>query len=353
MAKKAKPELEKSKLVLIWIPIIVALIGLGGALFAVFYEKPKTFLPNPSLDQAILALVKEDYSEAIAKADEAMVIEPEDPRPYLIKYTALELSDRHDEAVRTLREGTEHVKTRATGGKEIRAVLVAAEISPEEGLSAVVDVCRGKVFNLKTLALRLLEILVKVFEGAERFVRALAEVTEELGLEPGVTIGANATEASRITEAPAAQETTTVDTTTKKQSSKIDIMNYWSGSVTSDSWGLSISASELAGKISLVEIFDDPSLLYAVSRDKQVAKIERINSDAIYALYWNTNEISVYGVMIGDTLTELSLAMSQNGFSKDSRTVGNFHAYFKQGIYLRVGAEIEDGKIERLQITPP
>jgi len=169
------------------ITILVALIGAAATIVAtfitVFYEKPRPFLPNASLDASILALVREDYPEAIAKADEAMAAEPKDPRPYLVKYTAQELSGNHEEAVQTLREGTENVKKRATGGKEIRTVLAAAEVSQEEGLAAVVDVFRSEIFNLKALALRLLEVLVEVFEGTERFARALAEVESELAAE--------------------------------------------------------------------------------------------------------------------------------------------------------------------------
>jgi len=211
MAKKEKPELSNSKLALIWIPIVCALIGLVGGLFAVFYEKPKTFLPNPLLDQAEVDLVDEKYPEAIKEAEEAKNVEEDNPRIYLVIYAAQELSGHHEEAVQALREGTKHVKKRATGGKEIRAVLKAAETSPEDGLATVVECYRSfgsKEPGLKRLALRLLQVLVRMFEGVERFVRALAEVTEEIRLAQHTATEAGG---ASVTGAPASEGTSTAD----------------------------------------------------------------------------------------------------------------------------------------------
>lgn len=179
---KKKNPLTEHPFVCIVLPILLALIALGGTLFAVFYEKPKTFLPNPLLDQAEVLLVEEKYDEAIPMFDEAAATEPDNPRIWLGKYAALELSDRHEDAVQALREGTTQIKKRATGGKEIRAALEAAETSPEEGLAVVVESYQSfgaKEPSLKKFALRLLQVLVRVFDGAERFVRMLAEMTTE------------------------------------------------------------------------------------------------------------------------------------------------------------------------------
>jgi len=159
--------------------IVIPLLAIAVALFAVLYEKPKNFLPNPLLDQAEVLLVEEKYDEAIAKAEEAKTVEADNPRIYLVIYAAHELSDRHEEAMQALQEGTAQVKKRATGGKEIRAVLKAAEISREEGLAAVADFY-SSFDQLKNLAQKFLRLLVRVFEGNERFVRMLGELERDI-----------------------------------------------------------------------------------------------------------------------------------------------------------------------------
>jgi len=182
MAKKEKPELSNSKLALVWIPIITALIGAAATILVVFLtgwlEKPKIFWPNPLLDQAELNLIEGNYPEAIKNFGEATPLEPDNPRITLGTYAALELSGRHEEAVQILQEGTKQVKKRATGGKEIRAVLTAAESSPEEGLEIVA--ASYKAFGFKNLAYKFLQLCVKEFEGAKRFKRALEDLAEEL-----------------------------------------------------------------------------------------------------------------------------------------------------------------------------
>jgi len=172
---RVKKWFTENRVATIVIPLLTIVAGIFGSLLPGWLEKPKTFLPNPLLDQSELALVEENYPKAIQKAGEAKAVEPDNPRIYFVLYAALELSDRHEEAVQTLQEGAKQVKKRATGGKEIRATLKAAETSPEEGLAAVAESYQG-FDELKSLALRFLQLLVKVFEGNERFERMLAEV---------------------------------------------------------------------------------------------------------------------------------------------------------------------------------
>ena len=158
--------------------VLIPLLGVGAAVFAIFYEKPKIFLYNPPLDQAEIALVNGDYPEAIAKFNEATAIEADNPRIWLGMYAAQEISGSHEEAIQALRQGETQVRRRATGGKEIRAALKAAENSPEEGLAEVAKSYRS--FELKPLALKFLQLLVRVFPDSERFARMLAELEAEL-----------------------------------------------------------------------------------------------------------------------------------------------------------------------------
>jgi len=187
--KKEKKEWSSSKLAWVIASIVVPVF----CVFLAIWVQPKPtqdpFLPNPLLDQAELDLVEERFDDAIEKAKEVTANEPENPRPWFVIYSAHELLGRHDEAIQALQEGAEHIKRRDIGGKEIRAVLKAAKISREEGLAAVADFYRS-YDNLKTLALRFLQLLVRVFEGADRFVRALSEVQEEVRLEAHTTVSA-------------------------------------------------------------------------------------------------------------------------------------------------------------------
>jgi len=177
MAKKKRDEKDWSKGILA--AILVPLLGVAVTLFAVFYEKPKIFLYNPSLDQAVVFLVEGEYDKAIEMAGQAVAIEADNPLPYFVMYSALELSDRPEEAIEALRKGETQIKKRATGGKEVRDVLAAAEVSSEDGFIAVAESFRR--FEQKPLAYKFLQLCVKVFEDAERFVAMLVDLAEEMG----------------------------------------------------------------------------------------------------------------------------------------------------------------------------
>ena len=179
MAKKKKRWVSERRFATILIPLMavaVALLGVTGTWFAIFWGNSgeRVFLPNPLLDQAELNLAEENFDEAIANAVQAIEIEPENPRIWLVLYTAHELNGDREEAMQALQEGTRHVRRRATGGAELRATLAAAEISPEEGLATVVESYQS--FGLRPFARRLLQVLVRVFEGTERFAVMLEEI---------------------------------------------------------------------------------------------------------------------------------------------------------------------------------
>ncbi|MCL1951780.1 MAG: hypothetical protein FWF60_03020 [Oscillospiraceae bacterium] len=180
MAKKEKSPLTEHWFVCIVIPLLSIAVTIFVVFLAGWLEKPKIFWPNPLLDQAELHLIEGNYPEAIRDFGEATPIEPDNPRIWLGTYAAQELSGHHEEAVQTLREGTKQVKKGATGGKEIRAALEVAETSPEEGLEIVAE--SYKSFGFKSLAYKFLQLCVREFDGAKRFVRALEDLAEELNL---------------------------------------------------------------------------------------------------------------------------------------------------------------------------
>ena len=143
-------------------------------------------IPNPALVLGEKYLFDMDYEQAVLQFDQAIAIEPKNPRVYLGKYAALELSGNHDPAVQALQEAKKKVD-RANRG-QISATLAAAEISAEEGLAAAAQTYQGLGF--REIALLLLRLCVKVYEGAERFVAALGMLEErtEVPTEAAATV---------------------------------------------------------------------------------------------------------------------------------------------------------------------
>jgi len=319
--KKAKPELNNSKLALIWIPIIVALIGLGGGLFAVFYEKPKTFLPNPLLDQAEVLLIEGDNDGAIAKAEEAKAVEADNPRIYLVIYAAQELSGRHDEAVRALQEGTAQVKKRATGGKEIRAVLKAAEFSREDGLAVVAESYRGFGAEFEKLAKRLRELIVDFF----RPVVATTTTTKK-------------------------SATTVI--TTKKQSSATDIGEF----IKKNGKGFNTSGLEIAQLLNcpLTEaneywnIYSNSTMeIYTYADDRWVSCFTGShyeNRNNLYSIRWTLSSLSIFGVAIGDSVSKASECWERYDFAF-SFNDGEVMKHYNPDADISIFAEVENEKI--------
>ena len=123
-------------------------------------------IPNPALVLGEKYLFDLDYEQALLQFDQAIQIEPKNPRGYLGKYAALELADRHDEAVQTL--GGANKKVARTHRGQIAAILKAALASAIDGLATVTEAYKS--LGLKDVALKLLDVCVKVYEGVDRFV---------------------------------------------------------------------------------------------------------------------------------------------------------------------------------------
>ena len=158
---------------------LIAVICLAALLLGLFgCGKTVVALPNPPLVLAEKFLTGLDYEQALLQFDQAINIEPKNPRVWLGKYATLEFAGRHNEAVQTLRDAKKQVER--TCREQIDVALAAAEISAEEGLAAVAEVY--KIIGFKEVALKLLQLCVKVYHEEERFVFLLDVLTEELGL---------------------------------------------------------------------------------------------------------------------------------------------------------------------------
>jgi len=147
------------------------------ALFAC--GKPAAAVPNPALVLAEKYLFDMAYEQALLQFDQAIVIEPKNPRGYLGKYAALEFMDRHDEAVQILQETKKKVVMAQRG--QISAILAAAMASAIDGLATATEAYNG--FGFRDVALKLLELCVEVYDGVERFVLLRDVLVEEIGTE--------------------------------------------------------------------------------------------------------------------------------------------------------------------------
>ena len=151
--------------------------------------KPAAPIPNPPLVLGEKYLFDQDYEQALLQFDQAIVIEPKNPRGYLGKYATLEFLNRHDEAVQTLQEAK-----KKAGGDEIKATLAAAAISAEDGLVAAAEAYKG--IGFKDIALLLLKLCVEVYQGTERFVAALSACAADLDMSEYTTAAASSAEAT-------------------------------------------------------------------------------------------------------------------------------------------------------------
>jgi len=133
-------------------------------------------IPNPPLVLGEKYITVLDYEQALLQFDQAIEIEPKNPRGYLGKYAALELADRHDEAVQTL--GTAEKKVARANRGQIKAILSAAMVSAVDGLATATEAYKSLGF--KDVALKLLNVCVTVYEGVDRFVRLRDALQDEI-----------------------------------------------------------------------------------------------------------------------------------------------------------------------------
>ena len=93
--------------------------------------KPYTPLPNPSLVLGEKYLTDLDYEQALLQFDQAIIVEPKNPRGYLGKADALLHLDRQSDAVQTLDSGAK--ATRGDTRKALANAKTEAEKSPVDG----------------------------------------------------------------------------------------------------------------------------------------------------------------------------------------------------------------------------
>ena len=161
-------------------------------------------IPNPALVLGEKYLFDMDYEQSILQFDQAIQIDPKNPRAWLGKYAAQEISGQHDEAVQTLHDSKKQVDR--ANRDNFAVILAAAETTAEDGLATATETY--KFIGFREVALALLRLCVKVYEGTDRFVVLLNVLEEDMGMSESTA--ADATTAERTTETT----TTSTETTT-------------------------------------------------------------------------------------------------------------------------------------------
>lgn len=286
---------------------LAAALALLLALFAC--GRPGAAVPNPPLVLGEKYLFDMDYEQALLQFDQAIAIEPKNPRAWLGKYAALELADSHDEAVQTLRNAE-----KKASGDQISAALAAAEKSAEEGLLAVAEAYTSLGFG--EIALKLLRMCVMIYRGRERFVAALS------ALDTIEYAAANGTAQDEIpTEAPATAENAQECTEIEKFFSPDGGSFTLTGSALAELLGcMDVENNSLdyvnKKRVKKLCSYNGPSIRID-TRDYDVDEYDIHTRDEIMGINWSNPSFSVCGLKPGDARpSESALArlMESHGF---------------------------------------
>ncbi|MDR1464449.1 MAG: hypothetical protein LBJ11_04010 [Oscillospiraceae bacterium] len=151
--------------------------------------------PNPPLVLGDKYLNELDYEQALLQFDEAIQIDPKNPRGYLGKADALLHLDRQDEAAAALGAGAK--ATRAETREALSAARAAAETSPVDGYVGLAEAYEK--LSLRNIALALLRRVCEELPEESRLKAAL----ERLLTAPEPTGAPAKTKAGKgTTEAP-------------------------------------------------------------------------------------------------------------------------------------------------------
>ena len=175
-------------------------------------------IPNPPLILGEKYLFDMDYEQSILQFDQAIQIDPKNPRAWLGKYAAQEISGQHDAAVQTLRDSKKQVDR--SNRDNFVAILSAAETTAEDGLATATEAY--KFIGFKEVALALLQLCVKVYEETDRFVVLLNVLEEEMGMHKSTAAEATAEERASTTETTTTSTEATTTTTAPPERMEIN-----------------------------------------------------------------------------------------------------------------------------------
>ena len=174
-------------------PIVVALIGgaatvIAAGLVALIARGPApippiVFQPNPPLEQAEQLVDEGDYEEALPLLDDAIALDPENPRSYLVKVEVLLHLDRQPEAVQTLDAGAKAVPKPLR--KTMRETRTQVKKSPVDGYIGISSTYEK--FGLREIAIALLKRVCEELPDEWRLREALGRLIGTIDSEPSAS----------------------------------------------------------------------------------------------------------------------------------------------------------------------
>jgi len=131
--------------------------------------KPYVPVPNPPLVLGEKYLADLDYEQALLQFDQAIEIDPKNPRNYLGKVDALLHLDRQDEALNILEAGTKNVPKEQR--EDLQTVQADVKASAEDGFVGIARIYEN--LGWKEIALSLLRRAAAEFPTMQKVVDAL------------------------------------------------------------------------------------------------------------------------------------------------------------------------------------
>jgi len=136
-------------------------------------------IPNPSLVLGEKYLADLDYEQALLQFDQAIEIDPKNPRGHLGKADALLHLDRQDDAAATLADGAKVVPKDQRGA--LQNAQAGVETSSEDGYIGIA--AAYEALSFVDVALSMLQRVTQEFPTTQRILQALLDLGSRLGID--------------------------------------------------------------------------------------------------------------------------------------------------------------------------
>ncbi|MDR1465505.1 MAG: DUF6273 domain-containing protein [Oscillospiraceae bacterium] len=197
-------------------------------LFSACAAKPASVIPNLALVLGEKHLLALNYDQALVQFDEAIRLDPKNPRGYLGKADALLHLDRQAGAAAALQTGAKELgRGNPEQAQALEEAHAAVETSPEEGYLGLA--AAYEKIGSRDAALVLLKRVAAELPAAQRITAAYHELAERLGV--GAETEAPTTTTKPTTAPPPTQAPTTAKPTTTKKAASPALSNVSVGKI--------------------------------------------------------------------------------------------------------------------------
>ncbi|MDR1463950.1 MAG: hypothetical protein LBJ11_01445 [Oscillospiraceae bacterium] len=316
---------------------LLLLLTLAASLFACA-AKPAVALPNPALVLGEKYLLGLDYDQALLQFDEAIKVDPKNPRGYLGKADALLHLDRQADAAATLQIGAKELKRSNPGqAQALEAARAEVEKSPEQGYLGLASAY--ETVGFRDVALALLKRVAAELPTVQEIVAAYHALAERIGIkvETAATATNPMTEPPATAAPPPTSPGTTQVPTTKAPTKAIELEDYmvpfageWMRYDADLDEEIACASSEegafyrlrFTSATNRRDNFGAGSLVWfqssAAELKKQVGNgisVSAGSGGSAVNVSWTSPNISLFGVKPGDSLSDAQ-SMAQRRFGK-------------------------------------